>query len=73
MSDMSDLPSEMTAIGIKAPGGPEVLVAERRPVPQPGEGEILIKVAAAGVNRLTSNQFALSVGGRIGRDSSSAM
>jgi len=45
------IPARMTAIGIKAPGGPEMLVAEERPVPKPGAGEILIKVAAAGVNR----------------------
>jgi len=41
----------MIAIAIKAPGGPEMLVAEERPVPLPGAGEILVKVAAAGVNR----------------------
>ncbi|WP_194954997.1 NAD(P)H-quinone oxidoreductase [Sphingopyxis solisilvae] len=41
----------MTAIAISAPGGPEVLVPEQRPVPQPGPGEVLIRVAAAGVNR----------------------
>jgi NADPH2:quinone reductase len=41
----------MTAIVIRAPGGPEELVPEQRPVPQSGEGEVLIKVAAAGVNR----------------------
>jgi NADPH2:quinone reductase len=41
----------MTAIGIKAPGGPEMLVEEQRPVPAPASGEILVKVAAAGVNR----------------------
>jgi len=48
---MSQLPSSMTVIGIRAPGGPEVLVAEQRPVPAPGDGEILVKVEAAGVNR----------------------
>ncbi|HEY0566628.1 MAG TPA: NAD(P)H-quinone oxidoreductase [Xanthobacteraceae bacterium] len=48
---MPALPSEMTVIAIRSPGGPEVLVAEQRPVPTPGEGEILVKVAAAGVNR----------------------
>jgi NADPH2:quinone reductase len=41
----------MTAIAIRAAGGPEMLVPEQRPVPQPGEGEVLVKVAAAGVNR----------------------
>lgn len=48
---MSKLPTEMTVIGIKAPGGPEMLVPEKRAVPTPGDGEILVKVAAAGVNR----------------------
>jgi NADPH2:quinone reductase len=46
-----NLPSRMTAIAIRAPGGPEMLVPEQRPVPVPGAGEILVKVAAAGVNR----------------------
>jgi len=41
----------MTVIAIRSPGGPDVLTAEQRPVPSPGAGEILIKVAAAGVNR----------------------
>jgi putative PIG3 family NAD(P)H quinone oxidoreductase len=45
------LPPRMTAIGIRAPGGPEVLAPEERPLPATGAGEILIKVAAAGVNR----------------------
>jgi NADPH2:quinone reductase len=45
------LPARMTVIGIKAPGGPEMLLPEERPVPAPGPGEILVKVAAAGVNR----------------------
>jgi len=48
---MSTLPARMTVIGIKAPGGPEVLVPEERQVPTPGEGELLIRVRAAGVNR----------------------
>ena len=43
--------AEMTVIAIAAPGGPEVLVPETRPVPVPGEGEVLIRVTAAGVNR----------------------
>jgi NADPH2:quinone reductase len=45
------LPSRMTVIAIRAPGGPEMLVPEERPVPTPGPGEILVKVVAAGVNR----------------------
>jgi putative PIG3 family NAD(P)H quinone oxidoreductase len=46
-----DLPEIMTAIDPEAPGGPEVLKPVKRPVPKPGPGEVLIKVAAAGVNR----------------------
>src|SRR6185295_13630795 len=45
------LPARMTAIAISAPGGPEVLKPEERDVPKPGASEILVKVAAAGVNR----------------------
>lgn len=45
------IPSIMTAIEIATPGGPEVLKPAERPVPQPGKGEILIEVHAAGVNR----------------------
>ncbi len=45
------MPKTMTAIEIRKPGGPEELVPGRRPLPQPGPGELLIKVAAAGVNR----------------------
>src|SRR5476651_1235994 len=48
---MASLPTRMTAIGIKAPGGPEMLVPEQRAVPVPAEHEVLVKVAAAGVNR----------------------
>src|SRR6201993_32143 len=48
---MEKLPAQMTVVGISKPGGPEVLIPETRPVPVPREGEILIKVMAAGVNR----------------------
>ena len=48
---MEKVPSQMTVIGISKPGGPEVLLPETRSVPMPGPGEILVKVAAAGVNR----------------------
>jgi putative PIG3 family NAD(P)H quinone oxidoreductase len=41
----------MTAVEIAAPGGPEVLRLAERPVPSPAAGEVLIRVAAAGVNR----------------------
>src|SRR5580765_3532516 len=45
------LPNTMRAVEITQPGGPEVLKIGTRPVPQPKPGEVLIKVAAAGVNR----------------------
>ena len=45
------LPSEMTAIEITEPGGPEVLRPAKRPLPEPAAGEVLIRVEAAGVNR----------------------
>lgn len=48
---MEKLPAQMTVVAISKPGGPEVLLPERRAVPQPGPDEILIKVEAAGVNR----------------------
>jgi putative PIG3 family NAD(P)H quinone oxidoreductase len=48
---MSDLPETMTVIEIREPGGPEVLVPATRPVPTPGQGEVLVRVSAAGVNR----------------------
>ncbi len=48
---MTNVPSSMTAIEISTPGGPEVLKPAQIPVPAPGAGEVLIKVAAAGVNR----------------------
>jgi putative PIG3 family NAD(P)H quinone oxidoreductase len=45
------LPREMTVVEIAAPGGPEQLKTAVRPIPQPGEGEVLVRVEAAGVNR----------------------
>ena len=48
---MATLPEFMRAVEIRTPGGPEALVPAKRPVPKPGPGEILVKVAAAGVNR----------------------
>jgi NADPH:quinone reductase len=48
---MVAIPDEMTAIDPAGPGGPEVLQPVRRPVPEPGADEVLIRVAAAGVNR----------------------
>ena len=45
------IPDTMTAIAIQAHGGPEMLQPQRRPVPRPRAGEVLIRVAAAGVNR----------------------
>lgn len=46
-----DIPDRMRCIEIAEPGGPEVLRLAERPVPKPGPGDVLIKVAAAGVNR----------------------
>ena len=56
MPDSSDhlpgvLPPTMVAIGIATPGGPEVLCAQTVPLPVPGPGQVLIRVAHAGVNR----------------------
>ncbi len=48
---MDAIPDTMIAIDPDAPGGPEVLRPVERPVPRPGEGEVLIRVEAAGVNR----------------------
>ena len=48
---MKPLPATMTAIGFDAPGGPEVLRPETLPVPVPGPGQVLLRVAFAGVNR----------------------
>ncbi len=48
---MADLPATMTAIAIEGKGGPEVLKPVEIATPQPAEGQVLIKVAAAGINR----------------------
>lgn len=45
------LPKDMNAVEVAKPGKPEGMRLARRPVPQPDQGEVLIKVAAAGVNR----------------------
>src|SRR3954471_9117954 len=45
-----NLPAKMNAVEISSPGGPDVLKLTERPVPRPATGEVLIKVAAAGVN-----------------------
>jgi len=48
---MSALPATMMCVEISKPGGPDVLVPATRPVPKPAAGEVLLKVAATGVNR----------------------
>ncbi len=45
-----NLPATMKVVEISAPGGPDVLKPAERDVPRPKTGEVLIKVAAAGVN-----------------------
>jgi NADPH2:quinone reductase len=47
----ASLPSQMTAIVFDGAGGPEVMKAEKRDVPVPSVGEVLVRVRAAGVNR----------------------
>src|SRR5215471_9123351 len=47
----ANIPATQTVIEIKAPGGPEMLVPATRPVPEPKAGEVLIRIAASGVNR----------------------
>lgn len=46
-----DLPSTMRAVEISEPGGPEVLRMVERPVPVPGQGQVVVRLAYAGVNR----------------------
>jgi NADPH2:quinone reductase len=48
---MASVPETMTAIEISTPGGPDALKPKTTPTPKPAAGQILVKVAAAGVNR----------------------
>jgi NADPH2:quinone reductase len=48
---LANIPATQTVIEIKAPGGPEMLVPATRPVPEPKAGEVLIRIAASGINR----------------------
>ncbi len=48
---MTSLPGTMTAVAIVGKGGPEVLISTTVPTPRPGPGQLLVRVAAAGVNR----------------------
>ncbi len=48
---LANIPATQTVIEIKEPGGPEVLTPATRPVPEPKAGEVLIRIAASGVNR----------------------
>ncbi len=47
----AELPATMTAMGFDAPGGPDVFRPEELPLPEPGENQLLIRIAWAGVNR----------------------
>lgn len=46
----SGIPQQMNCVEITKPGGPEVLQPTTRPTPAPGPGDVLIRVAAAGIN-----------------------
>lgn len=48
---VNNLPNTMSVIAISEPGGPEVLTIATREVPQPAQGEVLVRVSHAGVNR----------------------
>lgn len=51
MTGAPAIATSMTAIEISRPGGPDVLIPATRPTPEPGPGELLVEVSAAGVNR----------------------
>lgn len=61
MTDTPTLPRDMNAVLISGPGGPEVLQPNRVLVPRPGPGQLLIRVAAAGINRHDCIQRAAGV------------
>ena len=48
---MTTIPEQMRHIAMQAPGGPDVLRLVTGPVPDPTAGEMLIRIAVAGVNR----------------------
>jgi NADPH2:quinone reductase len=48
---LANIPATQTVIEIKSPGGPDMLVPGTRPVPEPKAGEVLIRIASAGINR----------------------
>ena len=53
---LANIPATQTVIEISKPGGPEVLVPGTRPVPEPKASEVLIRIAAAGINRADTLQ-----------------
>ena len=53
---LANIPATQTVIEISKPGGPEVLVPGTRPVPEPKAGEVLIRIASAGINRADTLQ-----------------
>ncbi len=53
---IANIPATQTVIEVKAPGGPEMLVPATRPVPEPKAGEVLIRIAGAGINRADTLQ-----------------
>ena len=50
---LANIPATQTVIEITGPGGPEMLPPATRPVPEPKAGEVLIRIAAGGVNRVS--------------------
>lgn len=51
VQQQNTLPDTMNCVAIASAGGPEVLTLTQRPLPKPDQGQVLIKVAAAGINR----------------------